>query len=258
MPLTGETSSCLSQLESTADGEECGRWIACDESGWDGEQLVGRKRRFLVFASAAVDDAEAAPLVQELRGQARIRQAGELKFRLFKDHTQRWSLLQQVWGPGGALHDWCSVYVVDKEYAAVAKVIDLLLEEKEHAEGGNLYADGQTRDLARTLALEGRRALRGPLFEELVSAFVALASQRGVGRQTDASEALFAVIDRALGGLVAQGRHRAAGPGAEGVNRVMPARQPGAARTAGTILSSVRQPCRLGGELDGDGHLSFR
>ena len=122
-----------------------------------------------------------------------------LKFRLFKDRAERWSLLEQLWGRGGVLQDRCSVYVVDKEYVAAAKVIDLLLEDKEYDEGGNLYAGGQARTLARTLALEGRRALRGVLFEELMSAFVALASQRAVGRQEEALEVFFTVVDRAWG-----------------------------------------------------------
>ncbi|MFI5690063.1 hypothetical protein [Streptomyces sp. NPDC051636] len=199
VPLTGEKYTQLNQAQSTADGEDDGRWVACDESGWDGEQLVGRERRFMVFASVAVDDAEAAPLVQDLRERARIRQAGELKFRLFKDRPERRSLLQQLWGPGGVLLERCSVYVVDKEYAAAAKVIDLLLEDKEYDEGRNLYAGGQARTLARALALEGRRALRGALFEELMSAFVTLASQRAVGRQEEALGAFFTVVDRAWG-----------------------------------------------------------
>ncbi|MFF9704637.1 hypothetical protein ACF1FE_26145 [Streptomyces griseofuscus] len=197
MPLTGEKYTQLNQPEATTDGADHGRWIACDESGWDGEQLIGRKRRFLVYASVAVDDIEAAALIQQLRDQAGIRQAKELKFDLFKNRTNRWSLLQQLWEPGGALHDRCSVYVVDKEYAAAAKVIDLLLEEKEHDEGGNLYADGEARALARTLALEGPRALRGTLFQELMSAFVTLASRRGTSQQDEVLGVFVAALDQA-------------------------------------------------------------
>jgi hypothetical protein len=197
VPLTGEKYTQLNQPEATADGADRGRWIACDESGWDGEQLVGRQRRFMVYASVAADDVEAAALIQQLRDQAGIRQARELKFDLFKKRTNRWSLLQQLWEPGGALHGRCSVYMVDKEYAAAAKVIDLLLEEKEHDEGGNLYADGKARALARTLALEGPRALRGTLFQELMSAFVALASLRGTSRQDEALGVFVAALDQA-------------------------------------------------------------
>ncbi|KUJ68679.1 hypothetical protein ACZ90_17530 [Streptomyces albus subsp. albus] len=199
MALTGEKYAQLNQNEPTSDDAGEGRWIACDESGWDGEQLVGRQRRFLVFASVAIDDAEAAPLINTLRKQARIQQAGELKFRLFKDREERWSLLKDLWGPAGALHERCSVYVVDKEYAVAAKAIDLLLEEKAHAEGRNLYAEGKARAMARTLALQGPRALPGALFDVLMSSFVALASQRARGREEAALEAFFAAVEQAWG-----------------------------------------------------------
>ncbi|MFH9957406.1 hypothetical protein ACH4OX_24780 [Streptomyces roseolus] len=96
MALTGEKYAQLNQNEPTSDDAGGGRWIACDESGWDGEQLVGRQRRFLVFASVAIDDAEAAPLINTLRKQARIQQARELKFHLFKDREERWSLLKDL------------------------------------------------------------------------------------------------------------------------------------------------------------------
>ncbi|MEU0276791.1 hypothetical protein [Streptomyces sp. NPDC006307] len=199
MTLTGEKYTQLNQIEPTSDSAGGGRWIACDESGWDGEQLVGRQRRFLVFVSVAIDDAEAALVISALREQARIQQARELKFHLFKGREERWSLLKNLWGPAGALHDRCSVYVVDKEYAVAAKAIDLLLEEKAHAEGRNLYAGGKARAMARTLALQGPRALPGGLFDALMSAFVALASQRALGREEAALEAFFAAVDQAWG-----------------------------------------------------------
>ncbi|MEU0438120.1 hypothetical protein ABZ153_42415 [Streptomyces sp. NPDC006290] len=87
--------------------------------------------------------------------------------------------------------------MVDKEYAAAAKVIDLLLEEKEHAEGRNLYERREARRLTRTLALEGPRALRGSQFQELMSAFVMLASQRGTSRQDEALSAFVTVLEQA-------------------------------------------------------------
>lgn len=77
MPLTGEKCTQLNQPKPTADDRDGGRWIACDESGWDGEQLVGRWRRFLVYASVAVDDAEAASLIQQLREQAESSRPGK-------------------------------------------------------------------------------------------------------------------------------------------------------------------------------------
>ncbi|WP_433456561.1 hypothetical protein ACQPXS_47220 (plasmid) [Streptomyces sp. CA-142005] len=127
----------------------------------------------------AIDDAQADPVVKQLRERAGARQAPEWKFRPFKDRPDRREALCELWGPDGALAGRCSVYLVDKEYAVVARVIDLFLEEQAHAAGVDLYAGGQVQRMARTLATQGRRALRSPGFTRLLSAFVALASARG-------------------------------------------------------------------------------
>ncbi|MFF3354156.1 DUF3800 domain-containing protein [Streptomyces sp. NPDC002917] len=161
------------------DGGAAGRWVACDESGWDGEQLIGRGPYF-VYAAVAVDDAEATLIVEQLRAQTRA-QAPELKFKEFKGRSARREALRRLWGEGGALEGRCWAFVFEKEYAAVAKVIDLLLEEQAHAAGIDLYADNRARELARTLRQHGRRALGDQGFERLMTAFVAFASVRGRG-----------------------------------------------------------------------------
>jgi hypothetical protein len=63
MPLP---ETAFSYPSPTADTDET-RWVACDESGWDGEQLLNGKRH-LVYASVAIDDAQAAPAVAPPRG----------------------------------------------------------------------------------------------------------------------------------------------------------------------------------------------
>ncbi|WP_432108503.1 hypothetical protein [Streptomyces sp. AA1529] len=196
MPLTGEAFTHRNQTAPTQDSDATGRWIASDESGWDGEQLWGRGR-YLVVASVAIDDAEAATFVDALREQAGIRQAPELKFARFKDRANRREALRLLWGPGGALHERCAVYVVDKEYAVAAKVIDMLLEERAHAMGIDLYAGGLARELARTLALKGQRTAQGENLSALMAAFVALASHRGRRRQQEAADVFFHELDQA-------------------------------------------------------------
>ncbi|MFD9865224.1 DUF3800 domain-containing protein, partial [Streptomyces alboflavus] len=169
---------------------QTGRWIACDESGNDGEQLLNG--RYLVYASVAVDDAQAADIVRELRRDAGIQQGAELKFRAFSGRwANRREVLRRLWGHGGALEGRCAAYVVDKEYAAVAKVVDLLLEEYAWAQGRDLYRDGEGRRIARVLALQGRRALKQEGFHQLLKAFVGYASQRAVKNDEAAATAAF-------------------------------------------------------------------
>lgn len=190
MPLIGDDFTLYSQTASTMDGEDNGRWIACDESGNDGEQLLNS--RYLVYASIAIDDVEAAAIVQDLRRETRIQQAAELKFRAFAGRrADRREVLRQLWGPSGALEGRCAVHVVDKEYAAVAKIVDLLLEEHAWAQGTDLYRGGEARRLARVLALKGRRALGQEGFRQLLQAFIAFASQRALKEGEARATAVF-------------------------------------------------------------------
>ncbi|WP_158834897.1 DUF3800 domain-containing protein [Streptomyces sp. NRRL S-350] len=192
MPLPQNT---FDHPSLTAD-TNAARWVACDESGWDGEQLLNGKRH-MVYASVAIDDANASPIVEDLRRSVGATQAPELKFGSFKNRPHRLKALRDLWGPGGALDGRCSVYVVDKEYCVVAKVIDLLLEEEANSAGTDLYANGQAQHMARTLATQGRRALREAGFARLLKAFVALASARGRKDPEAAVELLYQELETA-------------------------------------------------------------
>ncbi|WP_167502336.1 hypothetical protein [Streptomyces malaysiensis] len=99
-------------------------------------------------------------------------------------------------GRGGPLEGRCWAFIFDKEYAAVAKVIDLLLEEQAYAAGIDLHVGHRAKELARTLALHGRRALGDEGFDRLMSAFVAFASRRGRGND-QAREEFFASVEDA-------------------------------------------------------------
>ncbi|WP_159001187.1 DUF3800 domain-containing protein [Streptomyces sp. SBT349] len=194
MPLSGDAFSRFNHPTPTRNTAGTGQWVACDESGYGGEQLMNNGR-YLVYASVAVDDAVAGPIVQEVRERARIQQGNELKFRAFKERKVRREVLRQLWGPGGALEGRCAVLVVDKQYATVAKIVDLLLEEQAHAEGADLYQDREARRLARVLALDGRRALTPPGFRQLLQAFIAFASQRALGNEAAMTAAFFAELE---------------------------------------------------------------
>lgn len=197
MPLNGAAFTQYSRLDPTRDVGEEGRWIACDESGYDGEQLMNGGR-YLVYASVAIDDVEADHLVQELRSRAGIQQGAELKFRAFQGrHTDRRQVLRELWEPGGALHGRCAAYIVDKEYATVAKIIDLLMEEQASADGIDLHDGREARRLARVLALQGRRALRREGFTQLMDAFIAFASQRAIGNEEATTAVFFAELEAA-------------------------------------------------------------
>lgn len=137
--------------------------------------------RYLMLAGVAVDDAEAELIVSELRRKTCIQPTvRDLKFRHFQ-RGDRLDRLSRLWQPGGALHGRCSVYVVDKRYGLMSKIIDLLVEEEAYKRGVDLHVNGRARKLARALACDGRRALKDDRYERLERAFVAFARRRDPG-----------------------------------------------------------------------------
>ncbi|MGW6194755.1 hypothetical protein ACWF0M_01280 [Kribbella sp. NPDC055110] len=161
-------------------------WVAADESGTSGENLVDRD--FVVaHATVRIDDATAAPILAELRERAGAKQAPEAKFSQFlKDPGL--NALAEVFGPSGPLYERVSLMVADKPFIIVAKIVDLIVEEWAHDRGLNLYASGGARQMALMLSQKGPQAL-GDLWEPLMAAFVSLArtKQRKGAKETVAS-----------------------------------------------------------------------
>src|SRR5687767_12298363 len=103
------------QQAMTSDAD--GRWIACDESGNDGENLIARTPVF-VSGSVRLDDAAAASVVRALSTAVSSRQrTAEIKFSDF-DSPQGVSALAWATGRGGPLRGRAHVYVADKRYVA--------------------------------------------------------------------------------------------------------------------------------------------
>jgi hypothetical protein len=197
MPQTGPDHERLTQTAPTLDSETDGRWIASDESGYDGEDLLS-DGRYMMVAGVAVDDAEAELIMRDLRRQANIQStARDLKFKHHFKRGDRLEKLSRLWRPGGALDGRCSVYVVDKRYAIMSKTIDLLVEEEAARRGIDLYANGRARKLARALTCDGRRALKDERFERLEQAFVAFARRKDPGDRQAVIQTFYDTVEEA-------------------------------------------------------------
>lgn len=158
-------------IESTKDSREA-IWIACDESGQDGENLVS-PGPVLSHGSVRLDDLQAQEAIAQIRDRLPPLQGKELKFRQL-DNARGLQVLTWALSEGGPLWGRASIYLAHKPYVAVAKAIDLLVEEQAHAEGRDLYSAGQAREMARTIFREGPRAVGIENFTGLVASFVSL------------------------------------------------------------------------------------
>jgi hypothetical protein len=174
------------------------RWVAADESGWDGEQLYDRADRYLSIGSVAVDDGTAEEIVGQLRRDARLSQPPELKFTHFRDGS-RLEVLAGLLGPGGGLASRAHVYLVDKHYFVTGKIIDLLLEEEATARGVNLHEGDRARQIAWTLFNEGPRALGIDGFNRIIATMVGFASGRNHDGSVVSVDALFEELRLAFG-----------------------------------------------------------
>jgi hypothetical protein len=116
--------------------------VACDESGYEGEKLIGANNDVFAHGSVQVDIGSADRVIREAR--ARVRSpATEYKANHFLRDKHR-TVLEWMLGPEGPLLGRARVFLVDKAFHVVSKVVDLLLGSNEPA---------------IILCREGRRAL---------------------------------------------------------------------------------------------------
>lgn len=98
--------------------------IVCDESGYEGEKLVGGVTDVFAHASIRLDEETAAACVAELRDRIRspatMYKANHL-LRAKHRATLLWFL-----GPDGPLPGNASVFVIDKTYFLITGLVDLL------------------------------------------------------------------------------------------------------------------------------------
>lgn len=172
-------------------------WIACDESGQDGENLAA-DTEVLAHGSVRYDDTQAAEVIAVLRAELPRSQRPELKFaqcdNLSGAATLAWAL-----GSDGPLHGRAHVFLTHKLYVIMGKTIDLLVEEFEHDRGRDIYSNGEARAMARTLFRDGPRALGPAGFARLAASFVSLfrVGQLAGGDDKETIAEFFATVDQA-------------------------------------------------------------
>jgi hypothetical protein len=142
--------------------------IACDESGSEGENLIGANTDVFAHAAVRLTVAEAAGCVTELRERIRS-PALEYKANHLLRGKNRAAL---VWllGPSGPLPGNASVLLADKALFVAAKVVDLLVDEVPYPECLTRRPD------ARALALhrEGARTHGAAGWTEFLRSFTDL------------------------------------------------------------------------------------
>lgn len=123
--------------------------VACDESGSDGENLIGGNTDVFAHAGVCVADEAAARALREVRERIRS-PAEEYKANHLLREKHR-AVLEWFLGPAGPLTGDASVHLVDKAWFVVATVVDVLAGgPAAGARAAVLYREGRgTADAAR-------------------------------------------------------------------------------------------------------------
>jgi hypothetical protein len=188
--------------------------VACDESGYEGEKLIGSLTDVFAHGSVLIDGAAAARCVAELR--ARIRSpATEYKANHLQREKHR-PVLEWFLGPAGPVLGHSRVYLVDKAYFVLSRLTSVLLGAGDEALP--LYrAARQAADPVpwQAFLAAANGLLRVKSDADPVGAFLDALPSAGPG---------LGAPREAVPGL---GALRAAGPGAETYRRGLPAALPG-------------------------------
>lgn len=183
-------------MTTVAIGQRLVVQISCDESGSEGENLVGGSARVFAHGSTDLDAEAAAAFIDDLR-RATGYEGDEVKATALLRSTARRRTLLHLFE--NLLRDHARINLVDKAYMAVAKVIDLVIEEDAYARGVDLYSDMKARDMALKLFRDGPRAFGAERWHRLVNEFVSYVRRtQRVGTKTTERELLQTIDDLRL------------------------------------------------------------
>jgi hypothetical protein len=133
-------------------------WIACDESGFSGTNLLDPSTPIITHAAVDLATAEAAEIVARVRANARHPRSEYKSTQLLRQRPAVECLLAELAGRA-------SVHLTDKRFFVVHRMVDFLLGEPTYAAGTSLAPD--LRDTA--LALYHREDL-----DAVLASFVAM------------------------------------------------------------------------------------
>jgi Protein of unknown function (DUF3800) len=118
--------------------------VACDESGSEGEHLIGGNTDVFAHGSVHFTPEAAAAVVQEVRDRIRS-PATEYKANHLLRQKQR-TVLEWILGPEGPLLGRAHVHLTDKPAFVLSRLVDALIEDVDErvVVADALAADGRT------------------------------------------------------------------------------------------------------------------
>ena len=146
--------------------------IFSDESGYTGPNLTNKEQPYFVLATLAFEEDEARAIRDSIFSGVRAR---EIKHSSLSKNGKQHGMVREFLKYLQSCEHRFKIYVVDKEFAAVAKVVDYLVEGATHKMGLDIYSDGSAITLANVfyrflyaLETEAYRSELLKLFEGMI------------------------------------------------------------------------------------------
>jgi Protein of unknown function (DUF3800) len=162
--------------------------IACDESGSEGERLIGGSTDVFAHASLRLDVQSAVACIEHVRVAARS-PATEVKASVVLREQNR-RVLEWLIGPSGPLYGNAHVHLTEKGFHVVRKVVELLAIPPEADD-----PRASTSATAVALYREGPDTIGWTSWQQMLGSFNALMRARNLVDGWMAVEAFFGLVD---------------------------------------------------------------
>lgn len=146
--------------------------IYLDESGYTGDDLLNREQPFFVVASTIVPNDEALDL---LRRSFPRYQGREFKFtNIWRRETHRASL-RNLARELPAFYDRAFLWIIDKRFCVLTKMLDYLIEPLVYETGGDFYVGGYAQRFMNSAHRDILHHGSDTLYDETVASWDAFA-----------------------------------------------------------------------------------
>jgi hypothetical protein len=164
--------------------------VACDESGYEGENLIGGTTDVFAHASVRLTTEVAANCVQEIRNLIRS-PAQEYKSNHLLRSKHR-PVLEWLLGPSGPIRGNAHVHLIDKTFFVVARLVDLVTGELTST---GLLEGRRARAMAVTLARGGPAAFGRQRWGTFLKSFNDLMRARNRQGEGTSVDSFFHMVD---------------------------------------------------------------
>jgi hypothetical protein len=167
--------------------------IACDESGYEGENLIRGTTEVFAHAGVRLDGDAAAACLREIHRRIQSPVQEYKSTHLLREKHR--PVLEWFLGPSGPLHGDAHVQLTDKTFFVVATLVDLLALRPDEPSPAGPSRDPRSRAMAATLYRQGPATFGPDRWERFLQSFTDVLRPRNRRGPETPVESFFGMVD---------------------------------------------------------------